>query len=660
MRPPLLLLALLLAAAPLRAEETRPPEEPAPAPGPTLPVPRRVRTVTVPVQPVVTPTEAMTARLRAAGWKALDDGGFERLDGRPPRIFPELVGHADLEWREGALVYRTSLTPVEDERVGPILEGLSPYAKAMAEDAAAVGRVLAAWGVPQVFDGRRLIEADGRASYFGLMLHQVFAGEPSALQRLSSERLTQALEHFGAAWSQSFVEQSPDLGQRDLARAWAVLTTQLRPGETALRLRPYSDPGALLSGYRERLQGEVDAAVAAGDLARRQDAETALAALNAVDRERSRGPGLPQFSVPRPEGLEAASELALAPGAMSDPPLASALPTVLRVLDRINGTPLTPEQQETLIKSFPMGELVWRMGVQDLWRDGLTGRGVRVAVVDQGVAPHPELDGVVRGRRNFTNQRGAATVGPHGTHVAGIIHALAPDAEIRSYAALSNNGNDRQEETQNDAHVVAAIEAAVADGNHIVNLSLGGRGHISDRISGAVERFAARGVIFVVAAGNAAESRGGVDSPSVAPSAITVGNLDASGRMARSSSFGVNWDPRTMGFVAKTLFMAPGTNIYSTVPGMFGGPGSYAPMTGTSMASPSVAGVSALLWQSVNAFTPMPDPVSASLRVRQALERGSTPLSLDRAPSNLPLDQPVVVVRPLNALEALTAPVAAR
>lgn len=644
MRTPLLVLAFLVAALSARAEGA-----------PELPLvePRPVATVEVPAEPAIVPTPAFDGRLSAAGWKALARGDLERLDGRPPKIAKELLEYAEFAWKDGELVYEKSLTPIEDDKLGPILDGLSPFAKAMAEDRAAAGRVLAAWGVPQVFDGRRLIDGNGGATYFGLMLHQVYAAETGALSRVSTERLAQALGLLHSAWNQAFTEQAPDIAQRDLRRAWGILTAQLRPGETALRLRPYSDPGALLTGFRERLQGEVDAAEAAGDEPRRRDARTALAALREVERRRH-GPGLPQVEVPGPDGAAPLEP----PKDPEQPALASALPTVLRVLDRINGAPLTPAQQETLIKSFPMGELVWRMGVQELWRDGLTGRGVRVAVVDQGVAPHPELDGAVKARRNFTAQRGAATVGPHGTHVAGVIHALAPEAELRSYAALSHNANSRQEEPYDDA-IVAAIEAAVADGNHIVNLSLGGRGTLADPVVQAVERFAARGVIFVVSAGNDGDERGGVSAPSLAPSALTVGNLDVAGRMARSSSYGVNWDPRALAWAAKSVVMAPGTNIYSTVPGDVRG-GAYAPMTGTSMATPSVAGVSALLWQSVRSFTPAPDPVSASLRVRRALETSSRPMSLDRLPPNLPLDQPVVVVEPLAALQALSAPVAGR
>lgn len=660
MRHPLLLIALLLAAPPLRAADS--PELP-PMPGEPVeragtPGPSRF-----PAQPEVIPTEAMSARLLQAGWRAARDGSLERVDGRPPIIHKVLLLRADFVWEKGVLCYSSTRRPIEDDKLGPVLDGLSLFAKAMAENRAEVGRALARWGLPQVFDGRRLIEADGNATYLGIMLYQVYSSDPGAAKRLSTERLSQSLTLFESAFSQAFMHESPDIAQRDLQRAWVILTAQLRPGESALRRAPYPDPGAQLSRYREQFEKEVRAAEAAHDAARSGDARVSLAALNALERQHV-GPALPEMPVPAP------GSPAQVPGSsLRDPPLreapdpsdsahaglASSLPTVLRTLERINGGPLTTQQQETLIKSFPMGELVWSMGAQEFWRKGLTGRGVRVAVVDEGVESHPELDDSVFSRQNFTQQRGGASVGAHGTHVAGIIHALAPDAQLRSYAALPGGafgGNPRQNSPPKDA-VVSAIEAAVRDGNQIVNLSLGGYGDLSDSVVRAVERFSAQGVIFVVAAGNSGEAMGGVAAPAVAPSAITVGNIDASGRMNRSSSYGVNWDPSAMAYAGKTLFMAPGTNILSTVGGAFGAPVGYRAMTGTSMASPATAGVTALLLDSVGSYSPLPNPVSAAIAVKQALTHSGRTMSINSLPQEFPLDQPVIVVDPLAALNAL-------
>ncbi|MDX6768456.1 MAG: S8 family serine peptidase [Elusimicrobiota bacterium] len=675
MRTPLLVLAVavMLAASPAsRAEDAPAPPQPVePAPPtrllpvepPPPPEPGGVMvlpgmTIVGPARrPTVSPTPDMAEKLRAAGWRAREDGGFERLDGRPPQLYATLVERMQFVWKGGVLHYKGSLTPVEDDKLGPILEGMTPFAKAMSEDARAAGGALAAWGVPQVYDGRRLIEADGSASYLGLMLHQFYATNAGALARLGGERLSGALDLFETAFQQAFIQQSPDLGQRDIARAWGLLAARVRSGEATFTLQPYGDPGAALAGYRTQLEAEVKAAAAAAapgdDDLRGAEAQVALAALNALERRRG---GLTLPAVPAPGAAAPSDDAAVEgeasavgdEGARAGGPFSSALPIVLRVLDRINGTPLTREQQRALIESFPMGELVWRTGVHEQWRRGITGTGVRVAVVDTGIAPHPELDGAVVSRQNFTLQRGGATVGDHGTHVAGVIHALAPDAEIRSYVALAE-GNARQEEPDNDGQVIAAIRRAVADGNQIINLSLGGRGHASDAMVRVIEELSGRGVLFVIAAGNEGTGAGGVASPAVAPSAIVVANADARGRMALSSSRGVNWDPVRMSYAARDLFMAPGTNIYSTTQA------GYDTMSGTSMATPTVAAVSALLWQQVSGFTPVPGPLATAGRVRDALAQGPE-ATMRELPTDFDLDQSVRVVNAGAAFDYLAEP----
>jgi subtilisin family serine protease len=334
--------------------------------------------------------------------------------------------------------------------------------------------------------------------------------------------------------------------------------------------------------------------------------------------------------------------------------LASGLPLVLRVLDRVNGAPLTRDQQENLIKSFPMGDLVWRMGAQDLWRQGLTGKNVKVAVIDSGIGRHAELADAVRSRTNLTADRGNAIVNEHGTHVAGIIHALAPDAQINGYTVFSNDDGNPVLKESPDGLIVGAIDRAVADGNKIISMSLGGGGSPSDGLARAVEKYSKEGIVFVVAAGNE-HDKNGVEAPSVAPNAITVGALDGSGRAADFSSYGANYDALKIKHVVKTLFMAPGTNIYSTV--MDGKESAYALMDGTSMATPAVSGVTALLAQAAGTLNP--NPLTLSARLRDALTEGSTPMSLDKLPANVPIDQPFLVVQPMAALDAMRRQAAA-
>jgi subtilisin family serine protease len=481
------------------------------------------------------------------------------------------------------------------------------------------------------------------------MLRLIYAEKPDALKRASAERLSQALDLLLHARGQAFDKQSADVAKTDVDRAKLMLFAPARPGETPFGLTPYEGVGEQLAGYKAKLEADVAAAEKAGDLGRAKDSAAALEIVNTLERQRyhpkSTLPAVPKPGQPAPEaGDEPDPE-----DAPVNAPLASGLPRLLKALDRINGTPLTSAQQENLIKSFPMGDLVWRLGAQDLWRQGLTGKDVKVAVIDSGIGRHDELADAVKSRTNFTADRGKALTDDHGTHVAGIIHALAPDAEIRGYTVFTNDAGNPVLKEGSDELIAKAIDKAVADGNRIISMSLGGGGSPSEALARKVEEYSKQGVIFIVAAGNE-HDKNSVEAPSVAPNALSVGALNSAGRPADFSSYGSNFDARKLTHVVKSIFMLPGTNIYSTVVGPKGESG-YELMDGTSMATPALSGVAALLTQAAATMTP--NPMELSGRVRDALAEGSTPLSLDKLPSNVPFDQPFLVVQPLAALDAL-------
>ncbi|MCR4296404.1 MAG: S8 family serine peptidase [Elusimicrobia bacterium] len=667
---PRLLLLLSLAAFPLGAHagtETAPVPD---LPGVKLQAP-------VPPGPDLEPSVVVsseTARaLEKIGWKADHDGGLSRIAGADKGVIPkDYIAKAALDWRNGALFYSSSPEAVPHEMLAPILKGLSSFTSAARVERAKAGAALAAWGFPPSVDGRRLYNPGGDATYFGLMLHSIFESKPDQVAKLGVERVAQALDLLHHAYGQAFHSQAADIAQIDIDRARVILFAPARGGETplgapALKARP--DPAAMLKGYKAQLEADAAAALASGDEVRRKDSAEALAVLNNLEKQRLHR-SLDLTEVPEP-GKEAkpvpvggeAKPGPLGGGPAKEEPyarLSSGLPGLLRVLDRVNGTPLTPDQQENLIKSFPMGDLVWRMGAQDLWKQGLTGKGVKVAVIDQGIAEHPELEGSVKARVNFTLQRGKGAVGPHGTHVAGTIHALAPDAELRGYTVFDGGfmgGNDALRE-DNEQGIIDAIHRAVKDGNQVINMSLGSGQGPSNQLARVVEEYASKGVIFLIAAGNSRNDSGGIDSPSSAPSAITVGALDSAGRMSDFSNFGERFDPRKLTTIVKDVFMAPGSNIVSTMPGStlaLGGKREpeYAAMSGTSMATPAMSGVSALLVQDMGQMTLVPSPVEMAQRLKAALVKSSTPMALDKLPPGVPIDQPFFVVRPLQALEAL-------
>jgi len=639
MRPPLLLALFLALPFTLRAAD----DEAVAHPGPT------VRTLSGVVSEKkaerIIPSEETAKLLSSLGWKVEEDGALIRPEGpQKSRVGPPILEQGGFVWKKGDILYGGSLYPLEKNRAAAILAGLANFNEAASMDAKTVGESLAGWGIPPSHDGWQILNPDGSAAYPGLMLYQFFVRNPDALKNLSSERLSSALEFFDSGFTYAFTKSAAHTGHVEVQRAWSLLARPPREGETSLHLKPYPDLGKSLDKYRKTLelaiaqeQGGSTGDTVAANGKKRQALET----LNQLEKQRygrTLATPPPPADAPEKKGSEEPEKTSLSAG----------LPVLLDALDRVNGTPLTPQQQESLIRSFPMGDLVYRVGVKDLWKRGLTGKGVKVAVIDGGVAPHPELDDVVKSKENFTQYSGAEMADKHGTHVSGIIHQLAPEAEIRSYAVMPSGNRDFKFEDAGVEDLADAIKKAVADGNHIINMSLHwGKADPSNPIAKLVEEYSQQGVIFVIAAGN--ERDKGVNAPSNAASAISVGSLDANGRMSDFSTTGAVYDAKKSLYAVKDVFMAHGGNILSTVPG------GYDRDSGTSMASPATTGVAALLRQAAveaAAFTPLPDPVSTSQRVRDSLSAGKR-IPRNALPPSADIDQDFIIVDPMAALKKL-------
>jgi hypothetical protein len=206
----------------------------------------------------------------------------------------------------------------------------------------------------------------------------------------------------------------------------------------------------------------------------------------------------------------------------------------------------------------------------------------------------------------------------HGTHVAGIaagnsgtpaglgggnivVSGVAPKAHLGNYRVLTiptaaNVGLDG-----NSPEIAAAIEAAVADGMDVINLSIG-EPEISpsrDLVVRAIDGAARAGVVTTVSAGNDFDAfgRGSVSSPGSAESAITVGATTLDRRMASFSAAG----PTPISLRLKPEVSAPGVDILSAAPAR---EGLWQELSGTSMAAPHVAGAAAVLLQRHPTWTP--------------------------------------------------------
>ncbi|MGW0898936.1 S8 family peptidase [Streptomyces goshikiensis] len=235
------------------------------------------------------------------------------------------------------------------------------------------------------------------------------------------------------------------------------------------------------------------------------------------------------------------------------------------------------------------------------WAAGYDGKGTKVAVLDTGTdLDHPDLAGRVTAAENFTDSDTAADRQGHGTHTVSTVggsgaasggakKGVAPGTSLLSGKVLNDQGYGL------DSWIIAGMEWAVDSKADVVSMSLGdpSRTACDDPMSAAAERLArGGGTLFVVAAGNSGPGNNTVSSPGCAPGVLTVGAVDRDDTTAPFSSRG----PAGLQHTLKPEIAAPGVGISAAA---MGGRGVYAyqSMSGTSMATPHVAGAAAIVKQ---------------------------------------------------------------
>ncbi|HUQ88397.1 MAG TPA: S8 family serine peptidase [Vicinamibacterales bacterium] len=281
---------------------------------------------------------------------------------------------------------------------------------------------------------------------------------------------------------------------------------------------------------------------------------------------------------------------------------------------------------------------------------GYTGAGVGVAVIDSGITPwHDDLTVANRtGQRvtafvDFVNNRTAKYDDwGHGTHVAGIIAgngydsngdrvAVAPKANIVALKALDAQGKGKI------SNIIAALDWAVANrvqyNIRVINMSLGAgvfESYNTDPLTVAAKRAVDAGIVVVAAAGNMGKAANGqpqygaITAPGNAPWVLTVGASSSMGTIDRRDDTIANYSsrgPTMIDFAAKPDLVAPGSGTVSLadknslfyvtkVPYLVAGKKlgltymPYLTLSGTSMATPAVAGSVALMLEANPSLTP--------------------------------------------------------
>src|SRR3989344_42388 len=259
-------------------------------------------------------------------------------------------------------------------------------------------------------------------------------------------------------------------------------------------------------------------------------------------------------------------------------------------------------------------------GIDRIDAEGLanTGAGVNVAVIDTGIlSTHPDLSGRVVGGKNCTRASGGyKDQNGHGTHVAGTIAAsyntqgvvgVAPGAKLWSVRVLDRDGYGTWSSVICGLDFVTSKAPANGGPIKVANMSLGGGG-VSDNNCGkntagpgsndalhkAICRARDAGVTIVVAAGNSGADATGFVPAAYDDAVITVSALadsdGVSGGGGAATSYGADDTFASFSnYGSAAVIGAPGVSIYSTWQG-----GGYKTISGTSMASPHVAGAAAL------------------------------------------------------------------
>jgi serine protease AprX len=250
------------------------------------------------------------------------------------------------------------------------------------------------------------------------------------------------------------------------------------------------------------------------------------------------------------------------------------------------------------------------VGAEQVFKDGYTGKGVTVAIIDTGVSPHNDLiypTNRIVGFKDFINKETRPyDDNGHGTHCAGILassgysskgkyRGIAPEANILSIKVLDEKGNGKTSDILSAVQWI--IDSKEVYKTKIVNFSLGAIAQYRERkdpLVKAANRAIDNGMVVVAAVGNSGPMRNTILSPATSRYVISVGALDNNRTPETNDDFIASFSSRgpTIDRVRKPDLIAPGVDVMSL---SYKSLNNYTSLSGTSMAAPMVSGAAALL-----------------------------------------------------------------
>ena len=258
--------------------------------------------------------------------------------------------------------------------------------------------------------------------------------------------------------------------------------------------------------------------------------------------------------------------------------------------------------------------------VSSLWKAGFKGQNIKVGIIDSGVhSQHKEfVNTVIHQRNKIPDTFNGSNI--HGTHVAGTIASgglkimgASPKSIIYDYRIFSNENSKGKAKKMNGdiGLLVSSLDQAYSDGCLIINLSLGIPTDYAP-IRNAIHKAYNRGITIVAAAGNRERKEDNTSYPAMYDCVISVGALKIDGKNIFKAGFSMD--------NSKVDIWAHGQKVLSTLPHQ-----KYGNLSGTSMASPLVAGTIASYFSYLksNGETPTPQKAIAFLKKHSAVA-GST------------------------------------